>query len=289
MFAVFDKQLQELLADNRSGSQALTGGISILFKSAVIKNGQSPSQLINWLRKACTLLADKHSDLLAVVKMVKKISTILESGLPLDYKLNSVLEAVGKWDLVSSEELNRKIFINIRDHLQGKKVLVCHSQSATVHSILKYLRQERDDFRVIQSVSYPASEGEMMARKLVQESIEVELIADSGLAGAIRDGDAVLIGADSINQKFLLNKQGTLGLCLAAKVYNKPVYAVADAEKIVKGEIKPAKLQNPGELSVFNHEKLTVNNTYFDVTPLELITGIATSDRFLCPGDIINS
>ena len=279
MFADFDKQLKEILEDNRSGSQAMTANISSLFKNVIIKNSGSPNQMINWLGKGCRMLREQHPDLLAVVRMVKKINIILESGLPVEYKLNSVVEALGKWDHISSEELNGKIYANIRELLIDKKVIVCHSQSATVLNILKYLKEEKEDFKVIQTVSYPACEGELMARKLAEAGIEVELIADSGMASAIRDADAALIGADSINQEFLINKQGTLGLCLAARAYGKPVYALADSEKVIKTEIKPAKLQNPGELSVFHHEKLTVNNTYFDFTPRELITGIATDKR----------
>lgn len=286
MFAVFDKQLQEILKDNLSGSQSLTANIAQMFKGLIIKTGGSKSQVVNWLRKACFSISSQHPDLTAVVKMAKKLTTILESGLPLDYKLNSVLETLSRWDIVSSEELNQKIYLNIREYLQNYRVFVLHSQSATVLNVVKNLSKEKTDLKIVQTVSYPACEGELMARKLVQAGIEVELIADSGLATAVKDADAVLIGADSINRKFLINKQGTLGLSVAAKHFGKPVYALAGSEKIIKADIELAKLQNPGELSPFSHEKLHVNNTYFDFTPLELIKGITTENGYLRPEEI---
>jgi translation initiation factor 2B subunit (eIF-2B alpha/beta/delta family) len=97
------------------------------------------------------------------------------------------------------------------------------------------------------------------------------------MAQAIRNTDAVIIGADSILKNGnVVNKSGSLPLAILCKEYNKPFYVISTKSKISdKQKFKPPK-ENPGSVWNYKNPKLTVENFPFEEVNKNLITSIIT-------------
>ncbi len=81
--------------------------------------------------------------------------------------------------------------------------------------------------------SLPGGEGVELARQLRRAGRSVSLVPDSGLAWAIRESDAVLVGADAVTlDPCLFNKVGSLYAALAASRFGKPFIPVFESYKI---------------------------------------------------------
>jgi translation initiation factor 2B subunit (eIF-2B alpha/beta/delta family) len=113
-------------------------------------------------------------------------------------------------------------------------------------------------------------------------------MVDAGIYSILPDSDLILVGADAVSSSGLVNKIGTHGLAIAAKQYNKTLYALCSMEKILPKEY-PIILKyekNPKEIISQPIKNVTPVNYYFDLTPLELITGIITEKGILSPIEI---
>ena len=74
-------------------------------------------------------------------------------------------------------------------------------------------------FDVICTESRPINEGVNLAAKLGGEGIRVKLVIDAAVCSILPQAQIVLIGADSLSAKGLVNKIGTLCLALAAREF----------------------------------------------------------------------
>ena len=95
-----------------------------------------------------------------------------------------------------------------------------------------------------------------------------------------------MVGADCIHPGGLINKQGTLALAWLAASLGKTIVPVGSRSKILGHEaaqrfIKIAE-QNPKEVWPSPPQSVSVENRYFDATPLDFF------DDFFLDGDVIN-
>jgi translation initiation factor 2B subunit (eIF-2B alpha/beta/delta family) len=113
-------------------------------------------------------------------------------------------------------------------------------------------------------------------------------MVDSAIFSILPDADLILVGADALSSLGVVNKIGTHGLALAAKQYNKPIYALCSMDKILPKEypIIYKYEKNPYEIISKPIKNITPVNYYFDLTPLEFITGIITEKGILSPFEI---
>lgn len=176
----------------------------------------------------------------------------------------------------------------------GDAVLT-HSFSSTVLGALRRAAAQGKRVRVIVTESRPVNEGVALARELARVGIPARLIVDAAAASWVRESHLVLVGADAISPEGVVNKIGTAALALAARHSGVPVYAVATADKFVPSgyRLPPEPARDPHEVLAGDLPGVTVANYYFEVTPLELLTGVITEagvrtadmlqQRWACP------
>jgi translation initiation factor 2B subunit (eIF-2B alpha/beta/delta family) len=87
--------------------------------------------------------------------------------------------------------------------------LLTHSHSQTIQSVLKALINRDVSFRVLQTLSLPAKEGNLAMKQLRSSGIEVELVMDELVGEALPRCDVVLLGCDALTPKEFLNKAGS--------------------------------------------------------------------------------
>jgi translation initiation factor 2B subunit (eIF-2B alpha/beta/delta family) len=143
--------------------------------------------------------------------------------------------------------------------------------------------------RVACSESRPALEGRRLAAQLAALEIPVTCYADAAIGHALDDGDAVIVGADAIAPEWFLNKVGTRMLAAAAAHRGLPVYVVASRDKFVSASLEERLVVREEAASEIWSEPpagVTVRNSFFERTPLDLVTTVISDIGLLGAGMI---
>jgi translation initiation factor eIF-2B subunit delta len=175
--------------------------------------------------------------------------------------------------------------------IQDGASVLTHSRSSTLLAAFVEARRAGRKFSVIVTESRPMLEGRSLAASLAVEDIPVTLIADAAASLAIDQVDFVMIGADTITPMNLINKIGTRLIALGARAEGVPLFAVSDSSKFISedyfcGEIR--RIRNPDELWPDAPARVSVENSYFESTPVEWFNGIVTEDGVLSTAEATN-
>ena len=164
--------------------------------------------------------------------------------------------------------------------------IVTVSMSATVVRTLETLHAARALEVVACAEGRPNFEGRRLATALAQAGVPVAFFTDAGVATALDDAGAVLVGADAVGRDAFFNKVGTRALAAVAMNRGVPVHVLATGDKLVMPSVW-ARLRHtagaPGEIWTSPPAGVAVNNPYFEVTPLDLVTSVLTDSGALTP------
>ena len=172
--------------------------------------------------------------------------------------------------------------------------IMTHSYSSTVVAMLKAAFAEHGNVEVITTRSGPGGSGEVTARELGLYGMPVTFIDDTAIGLYLSTVNKVVVGADRIcADGKVVNSVGTYQLALAGKKAIIPFYVLCETLKFdprVSGdevdleEKEPSEVIEPGRLP----PEVRVKNPHFDITPLELITGVVTENGLLTPEEVIS-
>ncbi len=177
----------------------------------------------------------------------------------------------------------------INKFIKNNATIITHSYSSTVLNALLFVKKLGKEFTVICTESRPKNEGVTLAKQLGKNKIKVKLIVDSALFSFIKDSDIILVGGDAVTLNGLVNKIGTNGLAITAQHYKIPTYALCSNIKFLPKTF-PLALnyqKNPKEIFLRKISNVTRINYYFDLTPLEFLTGIITENEIVKPKEVI--
>ncbi len=159
--------------------------------------------------------------------------------------------------------------------------ILTYSRSSTVEAVLLSCRPPR----VIVSEGRPLMEGVELARRLAQAGLEVELVTEAQLGEAIKEGVAVLVGADAVlPDGSIVNKVGTKALALLARERRIPFYVAVETAKVLSLTLVRSLFWEEGEpQEVASHlpDTVEVRNLYFDITPGRWISAYLTEHGLL--------
>jgi translation initiation factor 2B subunit (eIF-2B alpha/beta/delta family) len=160
---------------------------------------------------------------------------------------------------------------------EGAQVLT-NGRSTTVRAALRYAQRAGRRFRAVCAESRPICEGRELAAELAESGIPTTLLTDARAIACVAESQVVLVGADHLTPTQLVNKVGTYGLSLAADAGQVPIYALCSSEKFLPPEYTPPpQVQWPsGQVWDEAPPGVTIDNHYFDQTPLSRLSGIVT-------------
>lgn len=165
---------------------------------------------------------------------------------------------------------------------EGALVLT-NGRSTTVRAALRYAQRAGRRFRVMCAEGRPGCEGRSLARELAEDGIPVLLVIDALAIARVSQVQLVLVGADHLTGNELVNKVGTYGIALAARANNVPMYALCGSAKFLPHDYHPPAQTHWPAAQVWEAAPsgVTVENLYFDATPLTEIAGIVTEQGVL--------
>lgn len=162
--------------------------------------------------------------------------------------------------------------------------LITLTYSSAVLEVLGRLRPRR----VIVSESRPLLEGQRMARGLASHGVSVTFITEAQMGLFVRESEAVVVGADSVQPDgSFVNKVGTHLLALAAKAEKIPVYVLAETLKVAApSQPQRFTVEEGNRTEVTRMRWLEVRNVYFEVTPARLVTAYVSEEGVRKPSEM---
>lgn len=182
-------------------------------------------------------------------------------------------------DLVLLAEAGQQYAREVALEIGMDATVVTLSHSVTVAHIITQAAAQGCRWRVIIAASEPGGEG------LAQTAHSVHLVPDSAAPNYLRDA-TLLLGADAISQRGLVNKVGTMGLTGLAHFLHRPVLVLANDYKLVPDALEPLIALNPQAAEGLlppPPEGVTQDLHLFDLTPLTWLTHIYTEFGVLTP------
>lgn len=250
------------------------------------------TELLQGLAKLSNAVCKAKSSMGGIFNITHRILNYIEE-LPkhernIDHIRQSVLtelDSIRKFLETAKEEiktLGPRLIIN-------HNIIFTLSYSSYIRDILLQARALRRRFKVHILKSSPRNEGEILAEELIKAGIRVQLFPDSEFVRAIKDSTFVILGTDRILENSFVNKTGSYTACIVAKEFDIPVYLVADTFKILLRREYLLRFfeESNEEITSLQHEKLHVQNIYFEETPLDYVSkivlerGIFEKDEFV--------
>ena len=276
--ASLEELLQQIREDNRSGAAQLAHkGAQLLL--GCLRSGKT--EKIWALGKA---LIDAQPSMAPMVNLVNHLFQTIESlEDPQAIREKGKTAVQGFLDnLVTGPE---KIKVHVLPLLKGKRRVMTLSYSFTCMGVWGHAQ----GIEVICPESRSLLEGLRTAQELGERGIKVRIVVDSAAPSLVGECDVVMTGADAITPDGVVNKIGTYALALAAREKKVPFYVLAGTEKFLPSPFALAlriEEKDPTEVTQEAIPNSRVENRYFDITPLGLITAAVTQDGVIAGAEV---
>lgn len=283
-----DEQIKVIREDRLSGARELAQkGAQVLVTLAEGSRAASGEEFQKELLKAGQALIKAQPSMAPLVNLVNRSLFAMREEIDLEEAKRALLTTTQGYvnHLERSvERIAQGVFPLIPD---GAFVLT-HSISSTVLAAFTHAKQKGRTFAVLCPESRPQYEGRVLAERLTQAGVETRLVVDALAPSMVKEADLVLAGADSLSTEGLVNKIGTYPLALAARAHRVPFYALCGTEKFLPvGYTLPEENpKDPQEVWPHHSQRVKVVNRYFDLTPLEYLSGIVTEEGMLSPTEV---
>ncbi len=256
--------------------------VSILEMAARQSFCSSVEQLKTEQREIAQRLMASRPSMASVYNMINRLLLAMDQFQKQDIEAlrNEIINCVEVLKN-NSDQAVRQIARKAAGLMAQDRVIFTHSYSSTVELALK-LVLENSTAQIIVTRSGAGRIGEKMIRNLSSYPCSLMYIDDTAMGYYVSKAQKVVVGADRIcADGALVNGAGTYLLALAACRAGVPFYVLCETLKfdtrvssvdVYLEEKDPAELTGTGVLP----GKVEVKNLYFDITPLDLITGFIT-------------
>lgn len=246
-------EIRAIAADNRHGAMWLA-------RRAAAAVFETPPGSVEALRQA----ADAIESAQPAMEPLLRIASLLRETSPEGIRrtFSGLLERIGQSAALIAREA-APLF-------HPGTVVLTHSASETVAAAILANRPAR----AIVTESRPMREGVGLARSLAREGVAIDLIADAAAAVVMPEVALVLVGADALSPRGVVNKIGTRMIALAAREAAVPLYVLCSELKVTTRDPPEQPPRDPSELA--DLPGCRVRNYYFETVPQRLVTGIVT-------------
>ncbi len=174
----------------------------------------------------------------------------------------------------SQEKINEEVFRLIKD----SSVIFTHCHATSVIKALIYSRKKGKQFEVYNTETRPLYQGRKTSRELRRAGIKVTMFVDAAALTALTNSsekkvELILLGADAITEKGVINKIGSGMYAELAKLHKISLYIVSNSLKYTK---KPIRIEQRNPDEIWNNKNIKIENPSFEIIPGELISGIIT-------------
>lgn len=273
--------IEELRRDNRSGSMEIEVRALGLLLDAI---GDSvPSDVTDyrrWLLRISREVVAAQPSMAVLFRLLNDMLWACHDALPAERIRLGALTFLQEHQARNQVALGALVDA-AAEHLASYRTIMTYSRSSTVLRALTAMAERNLHVRVLCSEGRPMYEGQTLASELGWAGLEVTLGIDMALFGWLPEADALVLGADSVSISGVVNKIGSAELARAAAELDIPRIVLCTSSKFLPNDYlldQRMPFGDPGEIMPVSSENLTIQNVYFDITPLDLIATVITED-----------
>jgi translation initiation factor 2B subunit (eIF-2B alpha/beta/delta family) len=260
---LIQKRIKSIRLDNRSGAVQLTRRAALTLRLLSLRASKiPPSQFKREVFRTSISLIRAQPTMASMFNLANSVLRDLEAG--------STPNELGKRLRKSCDEYIRKI--NESSLLIARRacgmirkgsMVATHSFSSTVFQTLLTAHRSGKRICVICTESQPLREGVVLARELRKHDLPVTVVDDAAVFSRLLHASCVMVGADAVTLKGVVNKMGTFAIALVARCFGVPLYVLCDSSKFLPS----LKNLNP-----------TGRRTFFDLTPFVYVSRVISED-----------
>lgn len=276
----FEKRLSDIKSLKVQGAtNVAVAGINALIDFSEHSKAKNSKQYLSEVSKA----AARISSVRATEPMLRNFLNYIllelnDSGLSDVKRLKLLAKQLSSKILKIKEEAKKELVLIGKNEIKGNSRIYTHCHSSTVTSILIAAKKSGKKFSVLNTETRPRLQGRLAAQEFSKAGIKVTHYVDSAMRLAIKQADAVFLGADSISALGVENKIGSGLVCEVAKHYDIPVFICAHSFKINALSIigKEDEIENRAASEVWPKapKNVKVENPAFEKIEPEHITAI---------------
>lgn len=280
-----DALVAPLRADVVSGATVVArAAAAAMRRGAVALPADSPLELRRELEALAVKVLDAQPAMAPLVELLDSVLSALPEEGPVAEARRIAAEAAESFR-VRLEERSVRVARRLASALPAGSTLLTLSSSNTVRSGL--VEAQSTEIEVVCLESRPMNEGQGLARTLALAGIAVTLAVDSAAESLIPKCDLVILGADSVGDRGVVNKIGSVGIARSARAHAIPVWIAADRSKwLPPGFPQIHADERPGDEIWRGVRGVRVWNRYFECLPWELVDRIVTDEGDLTPGEL---
>jgi translation initiation factor eIF-2B subunit delta len=267
--------------DHRSGAaQIAERAADVLRQRAMSGAAASPDAFRHEILLTGWSLIRAQTAMAPLVNLVNTVLWKLETSEAPDHLRDAVVEATEGF-----KRQLRQHALRVAEGALGLigegSTVVTISYSSTVQHALCHAQRAGRRLEVVCAESLPGREGCATADKLTNCGVPTTLLADAEAIAAVARANLVLVGADMLTGRGLVNKAGTRALAIAAQQAGKPFYTLCGSEKFLPPDFHASYAAGTYSGLLDAGEEARVKETLFDLTPLATIGGIVTEQGVL--------
>lgn len=272
--------LQEIASDRRSGATSLAGrgldAIDALGRSLAEDDPGAEAKLLDLVGRLDSIRPSMGAIGVQAVLVLSRARQLVAQGMLWN---GAILNAVAK-ERETLGQADRSIAHLAAQEIDSVQVIVSCSWSATVQRVLVALRPSLVRLGEGQGMG----DGLRAARWLAARGIGVEVWPDGALSTAVKNADAVIVGADQVLASGdVVNRSASLALALAASYFGIPFFVVCQRVKLSGRE--SVVIEEMENLFRGIPREIRTRSPVFEVIPAGLVYRILTESGALTPKD----
>jgi translation initiation factor 2B subunit (eIF-2B alpha/beta/delta family) len=285
--------IEAVRKDNISGAQSITNKAGSIVRERIRLAMARPEGLKSDLLELGLALIDAQPAMASLFNLFNGLLIELDDCLRRQASPTTLSDAIEAFSN-GMDDHNRAIAERLYGIIRDGASVFTHSDSSTLRRALRHSHDAGRRFSVFCTESRPACEGSRLAQALSAAEISTCLTTDSLIFALLQEQKTnciVLVGADAVTARGIINKAGTLGLAAVTRHWKIPFYVLAGSEKFLPAGFFPREaIQNkpPEEILASSPAGLRIVNRYFDLTPLDSITAVISEEGIISPGDLVS-
>jgi len=284
--------LEKIRRDHVSGASVLAGEAATCLRAFLDERRQAPPARVmeGLVQLGCALIAAQPGNgpiFNLVNSLLLRLDKEPKHGEDATELLRVARAHLAGW-LQASHIALAEIAASVGALIKDGDIVFTHSYSSSVLAGLKKAKAADRRFKAIVTESRPLFEGRLMAKELAALGLPVTLVVDAAAQLFVAESDLVLVGADMVTEKFVVNKIGTYPIALVARQAQVPVYAVSELSKCIpRAFARGFEVERqPDQVWSRAARGVTVRNIHFEAVPLELLAGVVTEQGVMRTGDV---
>lgn len=187
------------------------------------------------------------------------------------------------------EEDQEKINLEVFKLIRNNSIIFTHCHATSIINALIYANKKGKHFEVLNTETRPKYQGRKTSRELRRVGIKTTMYIDAAALTALtqenkKNVDLILLGADAITKKGVINKIGSGMYAELARIHKIPLYIVSSSLKYSKKEVE---IEQRPSSEVWTNKKQIIKNPAFEIIPRQDITGIISEFGILNYSDFI--